>query len=76
MGLLVVIPKIEYSETNAGNTTEILFTYLHRAAEITAINLHLIICFKISIEAFSSKHKTDIIKLSQYAIVRTRPNHM
>lgn len=67
MRLLADKHKAGYGNTNAGDTSQMIFADLHRAAQTTAINLNLIISFKV-IEALSSEHKSDIKKFSEYAI--------
>ncbi|CAH0560531.1 unnamed protein product [Brassicogethes aeneus] len=68
MGLLVDIPKAGYGNTNDGNSSRRFFNNPQEAADITGVDLILIIYFKVILEVISSGFDIDLKKFSTFTM--------
>lgn len=66
MGVIVDVPKHGYGGTNDGNTIRRFFADPNRAAEITGVDINLILRFKMILEVISRRHKIDIENFTEY----------
>lgn len=68
MGLIVDVPKPGFGNTNNGNTSRRFFMDPALSAQITDVDVQIIVRFKIILEAISSGHKIDTKKFEAYAM--------
>lgn len=66
MGLIVDVPKPGFGNSNDGNTSRRFFADPELAAEITGVDLNLILRLKVILETLSSGFKIDTEKLKIY----------
>ena len=71
-GLLVDMPKVNFGNTNDGNTSRRFFEDPKLTSEITGVNYDLIYRLKVILETISSGHMIDTEKYDQYALETAR----
>lgn len=71
-GLLVDMPKVNFGNTNNGNTSRRFFENPQLAADITKIDFELIYRLKVILETISSGHKIDVQQFDDYAMATAK----
>lgn len=66
LGLLIDMPKQQAGNTNDGNTARKFFRNADISAQITQINLELIVKFRVILETINCGYEIDLLKFDKF----------
>lgn len=66
------MPKVNFGNTNDGNTSRRFFENPQLAADITKVDFELIYRLKVILETISSGHKIDVQQFDEYAMATAK----